>query len=90
MWGGDHAVELQMLGALEMLHVVEMPNDTRPRVILDSWIAFINRRFETNLPLAEILKRKGREAEFVALMGEFRAYVEERLSRPATMPEGDG
>lgn len=87
MWGGNLEVELQMLGALEMLHVVERPDDTRPRVILDSWIAFINRRFETSLPLAEILKRKGREAEFTALMGEFRAYVEERLSRPAaTVP----
>lgn len=82
MWGSNEAVELQMLGALEMLHVVERPNDTRPRVILDSWIAFIHRRFEMNLSLAEILKRKGREAEFTALLGEFRRYVEDRLSRP--------
>lgn len=83
MWGGDEATELQMLGALEMLHVVERPDVPVGRVILDAWIAFIGRRFHENTSLAATLKRKGRSAEFVGLLREFREHVEGRLSRPA-------
>lgn len=82
MWGSDEAVELQMLLLLDMLHVVEMPDDTRERVIIDSFIAFIHRKLPDAgcVGLAANLKQQGRGGEFVAMLREFREYVERRLA----------
>lgn len=81
MWGSDGEVEAMMLTSLEMLHVVERPDDERHRFVLDAYIAYAHRKFPRsgNRRLSDHLRVIGRLAELPALLAEFRAEAEALL-----------
>lgn len=88
MYGGDEAQELQFLLALETVYQIDCPDDERPRVIMDSWIAYIHRVLDGgNLPMYAVLARRGTPEALPEHLGAFRVHVEGRIAaRREKMP----
>lgn len=86
-WGDPAATELQYLAALETLYVLARPGDVRPRVVLDSYLAWrAGVGLAGPLMLADDLARRGRADELLPLLARFRAHVEARLAACASDP----
>mgnify|MGYP003420454658 FL=1 len=81
MFGSPESQELQFLMALETVYQIDCPDDLRPRVIMDSWIAYIHRVLDGgNLPMYAILAKRGTPEALPEHLRAFRAYVEGRIA----------